>query len=75
MKAILNQDVSRLGKRGDVVQVNDGYARNYLFPRVGQKATAGRLKEVERQRKIQAAKEARAKEEARALAEASQGAK
>lgn len=70
MKVILQQDVPRLGKQGDVVEVNDGYARNYLLPRqLAKEATAGRLKEVERRRKSQASKEARAEKEARALAE------
>lgn len=76
MKVILKQDVPRLGKQGDVVNVNDGYARNFLFPRqLAQEATVGSLKEVERQRKLQAAKEQRAEEEARSLAQRLTGSK
>lgn len=33
MKVILNQDVKGQGKKGDLVNVSDGYARNFLFPR------------------------------------------
>lgn len=33
MKVILNQDVKTLGKKGELVSVSDGYARNFLFPR------------------------------------------
>ena len=40
MKVILNQDIKKLGKKGDVVQVAKGYARNYLLPKnLGIKAT------------------------------------
>ena len=33
MKVILQQDVKGMGKRGEIVNASDGYARNYLFPR------------------------------------------
>src|SRR5690606_31060288 len=42
MKVILRTDVDRLGKRGDVIDVADGFARNYLVPKgMAMKATAG----------------------------------
>ena len=33
MKVILKQDVKSLGKKGDLVNASDGYARNFLFPK------------------------------------------
>ena len=33
MKVILQQDVKNLGKKGDLVNASDGYARNFLFPK------------------------------------------
>ncbi|NMA01522.1 MAG: 50S ribosomal protein L9 [Clostridia bacterium] len=53
MKVILQEDVKALGKKGQVVEVKDGYARNFLFPKnLAVEATAGNLKEIERQQKI-----------------------
>ena len=59
MKVILNQDVKGLGKKLDKVDVNEGYARNYLFPKkLAQEATDANLhilnnkKENERKQKL-----------------------
>ena len=69
MEVILRDHVDNLGRRGDVVKVADGYARNYLLPRkLALPATPGNLKIVERQRKIADAAEAAEKAGAEALA-------
>lgn len=48
MEIILLEDVAGLGKIGDKVRVSDGYARNFLLPReLGQKSSAGLLRQVE----------------------------
>jgi len=52
MKVILTEEVRGLGGRGDVVQVKDGYARNYLLPKnYARVATPGNIKVVEQQRR------------------------
>ncbi len=52
MKIILKEDVDRLGKRGDIITVKDGYARNYLIPRkLGLLATPGNLRIFEEEKK------------------------
>jgi large subunit ribosomal protein L9 len=51
MEVILRDHVENVGKRGEVVKVADGYARNYLLPRkLALVATPGNLKQVERER-------------------------
>lgn len=51
VQLVLNQDVSKLGKSGDLVEVAPGYARNYLVPQgMGVPATPGILKQVERRK-------------------------
>ncbi|MDN5348400.1 MAG: large subunit ribosomal protein [Clostridia bacterium] len=69
MEVILLADVANLGSRGQVVQVADGYARNYLFPRgLAVPATAGRLKELNREQELKKQKERQAHTEAEKLA-------
>src|SRR5437773_8729424 len=49
MQIILQEDVEKLGHRGDVVTVKPGYARNFLLPRkLGIEATLGNMKALER---------------------------
>ncbi len=61
MRVILLEDVENLGRAGDVVEVKDGYARNYLIPRgLVQPATKGALKQIEQIR--QAVERRRARE-------------
>lgn len=51
---VLNRDVSKLGKLGDLVEVAPGYARNYLIPQgLAAKATPGILKQVERRKELE----------------------
>ena len=69
MEVILREYVENLGKRGEVVKVADGYARNYLLPRkLALPATDGNKKHVERERKIMETREADEKSQAEALA-------
>lgn len=70
MEVILRATVDNLGKRGEIVKVADGYARNYLLPRkLALPATDGNKKHVERERKIVEAREGEEKGQAAALAE------
>ncbi|MBQ5950984.1 MAG: 50S ribosomal protein L9 [Lachnospiraceae bacterium] len=51
MKIVLLQDVKTLGKKGDVVDVSDGYARNYVLPRkLGVEATSKNLNDLKLQK-------------------------
>lgn len=69
MKLILTADVDPLGKRGDVVDVTDGYARNFLLPRQKAiKANEGALAQAEEIREARIEAERRAKETAENIA-------
>ncbi|MBA3410765.1 MAG: 50S ribosomal protein L9 [Geodermatophilaceae bacterium] len=69
MRLILTQEVGGLGSPGDVVEVKDGYGRNYLVPRgFAMKATKGAEKQIETLQRTRAAREVRSLEEARSLA-------
>lgn len=69
MKVLLNADVSELGRRGEIVEVSDGYARNYLLPkRLAQKATAGAVESIAKAVAAREAVERKALEDAENLA-------
>ncbi len=71
MKVILTKDVDTLGHKGDVVDVADGYARNYLVPRsLAVKATPGALEQAAAMRAARDEAARRAREEAQDLADA-----
>lgn len=70
MKLILTSDVQDLGGRGDVVEVADGYARNYLLPRgFAIKANEGALQQAETIREARIEAERKAKETAENIAQ------
>ncbi len=69
MKIILLKDVAGQGRRGDVIDVAEGYARNYLIPRgMASQASKGMMKELDNRRQSTALKEERLEKEARELA-------
>ena len=70
MEVILREHVEHLGRRGEIVKVADGYARNYLLPRkLALRATEGNRKHVERERKIVETREAEERGQAEAIAQ------
>jgi large subunit ribosomal protein L9 len=70
MEVILREHVDNLGRRGEVVKVADGYARNYLLPRkLALLATEGNKKQIERERAKFEAKEAEEQKVAGAMAD------
>ncbi|MFB2835377.1 50S ribosomal protein L9 [Floridanema evergladense] len=65
VQLVLLQDVNKLGRSGDVVDVAPGYARNYLIPRqFATHVTPGILKQVERRRELERQRLAELKEQA-----------
>src|SRR6478752_7681037 len=69
MEVILREHVDNLGRRGDIVKVADGYARNYLLPRkLALLATDGNKQQIERERAKFDAREAEERGVAEAIA-------
>ena len=74
MEVILRDDVDKLGSRGQVVRVADGYARNYLLPkRLAVVATEGNKKIIEQERAAHLRREVKAQDEAGDLAKMMEG--
>jgi large subunit ribosomal protein L9 len=70
MEVILREHVDNLGKRGDVVKVAEGYARNYLLPRkLALAVTEANKRQIERERAVAEARDAEEKVQAETLAQ------
>ncbi|HAG10682.1 MAG TPA: 50S ribosomal protein L9 [Desulfotomaculum sp.] len=69
MKVVLLEDVKNLGRKGDLVQVAEGHARNYLLPRkLAVEATEGKIKQLAELREAAARKKQREESAAKDLA-------
>lgn len=74
MEVILRDHIDNLGRRGEVVNVANGYARNYLLPRkLALLVTSANRRQVERERVLAEAREADERERARGFADRLQG--
>ena len=74
MKVILQQDVRGQGKKGQMIEVSEGYARNFLLPRkLAVAATADAINTMKLKEKAKKAEEARLKAEAEDIAEKLKG--
>jgi large subunit ribosomal protein L9 len=70
MRVILTADLKGKGKKGDMISVADGYARNYLIPRgLAAEATEGKLRDLREIKQAEAKRKEREKGEAQELAE------
>ncbi len=70
MRVVLRDDVENVGRKGDLIEVADGFARNYLVPRgLAMKATRGVVQQAEAMRRNREAREARDHEAAQVLAD------
>ena len=70
MKIILTQDVKKLGKKGEIIEVSDGYARNYILPqKLGIEANNKNLNDLKLQKISEEKTAQRQLEEAKGLAE------
>ncbi|MCE5201067.1 MAG: 50S ribosomal protein L9 [Synergistaceae bacterium] len=58
MKIILKQDVNKIGRKGELLEVSDGYGRNYLIARgLAEEATPGKIREMQERTKAQKVKD------------------
>jgi len=70
LKVLLNQDIEKLGRMGEIVEVKAGYARNFLIPKgFAMAVTRGRLKEIEERKKVLKVKAERQRVASESLAE------
>jgi len=70
MKIVLRADVEHVGHKGDIVEVADGYARNFLVPRgLALRATSGIQKQADAMRRSRDARDRHAREVAQAVAD------
>jgi large subunit ribosomal protein L9 len=70
MEVILREHVDKLGRRGDIVKVAEGYARNFLLPRkLALAVTEHNKKQIARERKVAEVREAEEQSQAEAIAE------
>jgi large subunit ribosomal protein L9 len=70
MEVILREHVDKLGRRGDVVKVAEGYARNYLLPRkLALAVTENNKRQIDREKKVAEVRELEEKSAAEAVAE------
>jgi large subunit ribosomal protein L9 len=71
MKVILRADLERVGKRGDIIEVSDGYGRNYLLPRgLAFKASDGAVEQAAKMRRARDLRDASDREAAQTIATA-----
>ncbi len=76
MQVILLEEVKKLGAKGQVIQVAEGYARNFLIPKgLAVEASKGKLKDLNKRNQIQAAHKRQMEDEARLLGQQLEGLK
>jgi large subunit ribosomal protein L9 len=70
VRVVLRDDVENVGRKGDLIEVADGFARNYLVPRgLAMKATRGVVQQAEAMRRNREVRETRDRESAQAVAD------
>ena len=74
MKVLLKQDVAKIGKKGQILEVKEGFARNFLFPnKLAVEATSGTMKQHDQEKAAQDRRKAEEKQEAVDLAKKIEG--